>query len=140
MAGLILLLVRNVLGVTVEKAKEDSYILFLLAGNARVAYLRAREGRASRITSVHLVSAVRDWGLKNLIDEVRELVGPRGNLWAIVAHNAGNSTLINAIAKHINGNATQLTEAFGGILSANQAFHQPPRDPFKLKGEESCNV
>ncbi|KAK9149026.1 hypothetical protein Scep_007783 [Stephania cephalantha] len=72
---------------------------------------RAREGGASRITSVHLVSAVRDWGLKNLIDEVRELVGARGNVWAIGAQNAGKSTLINAIAKHTSGKVTQLTEA-----------------------------
>ncbi|KAK9142353.1 hypothetical protein Syun_011753 [Stephania yunnanensis] len=72
---------------------------------------RAREGGASTITSVHLVSAVRDWGLKNLIDEVQDLVGARGNVWAIGAQNAGKSTLINAIAKHTSGKVTQLTEA-----------------------------
>ncbi|KAK9126619.1 hypothetical protein Scep_015465 [Stephania cephalantha] len=77
---------------------------------------RAREEGASRITSVHFVSAVRDWVLKNLIDGVRELVGARGNVWTIGSHNAWKSTLINVIAKHISENVTQLTEAFGGIL------------------------
>ncbi|KAM5582362.1 GTP-binding protein BRASSINAZOLE INSENSITIVE PALE GREEN 2, chloroplastic [Rosa sericea] len=72
---------------------------------------RAREGGADKITSVHLVSAVRDWGLKNLVDDVSSLAGPRGNVWAIGAQNAGKSTLINAIGKHGGGKITQLTEA-----------------------------
>ncbi|KAK9102563.1 hypothetical protein Sjap_019817 [Stephania japonica] len=98
---------------------------------------RAREGGASRITSVHLVSAVRDWGLKNLIDEVRGLVGARGNVWAIGAQNAGKSTLINAIAKHTSGKVTQLTEApvpgttlgivrLEGILPGNAKLFDTP--------------
>ncbi|KAM1354392.1 GTP-binding protein BRASSINAZOLE INSENSITIVE PALE GREEN 2, chloroplastic-like [Malus sylvestris] len=72
---------------------------------------RAREGGASKITSVHLVSSVRDWGLKNLVDDVASLAGPRGNVWAIGAQNAGKSTLINAIGKHVGGKITHLTEA-----------------------------
>ncbi|KAJ4951795.1 hypothetical protein NE237_028627 [Protea cynaroides] len=72
---------------------------------------RAREGGASKLTSVHLVSAVRDWGLKNLIDDVCDLAGARGNVWAIGAQNAGKSTLINSIGKHIGGKVAHLTEA-----------------------------
>ncbi|VVA23283.1 PREDICTED: ribosome biogenesis GTPase YqeH [Prunus dulcis] len=72
---------------------------------------RAREGGANKLTSVHLVSAVRDWGLKNLVDDVVSLAGPRGNVWAIGAQNAGKSTLINAIGKHVEGKITHLTEA-----------------------------
>lgn len=72
---------------------------------------RAREGGADKITSVHLVSAVRDWGLKNLVDDVSSLAGPRGNVWAIGAQNAGKSTLINAIGKHGGGKIAHLTEA-----------------------------
>ncbi|KAL6203984.1 hypothetical protein ACLB2K_021254 [Fragaria x ananassa] len=72
---------------------------------------RAREGGAEKITSVHLVSAVRDWGLRNLVDDVASLAGPRGNVWAIGAQNAGKSTLINAIGKHGGGKITHLTEA-----------------------------
>ncbi|KAK6937040.1 GTP binding domain [Dillenia turbinata] len=72
---------------------------------------RARVGGASKLTSVHLVSSVRDWGLKNLIDDIVELAGPRGNVWAVGAQNAGKSTLINSIGKHVGGNVTHLTEA-----------------------------
>lgn len=72
---------------------------------------RAREGGANKITSVHLVSAVKDWGLKNLVEDVTALAGPRGNVWAIGSQNAGKSTLINAIGKHVGGNISHLTEA-----------------------------
>lgn len=72
---------------------------------------RAREGGANKLTSVHLVSALRDWGLKNLVEDVRELAGTRGNVWTIGAQNAGKSTLINAIGKHVGGRIMQLTEA-----------------------------
>lgn len=72
---------------------------------------RAREGGANKLTSLHLVSAVRDWGLKNLVEDVRALAGVRGNVWAIGAQNAGKSTLINAIGKHVGGSIMHLTEA-----------------------------
>ncbi|KAM7523297.1 hypothetical protein LguiA_013199 [Lonicera macranthoides] len=72
---------------------------------------RAREGGANKLTSVHLVSAVRDWGLKNLVDDVAALAGPRGHVWAIGAQNAGKSTLINAIGKCVGGDVSHLTEA-----------------------------
>lgn len=72
---------------------------------------RAREGGANKLTRVHLVSAVRDWGLKNLIDDVSGLVGERGNVWVIGAQNAGKSTLINSIGKHVGGKVLHLTEA-----------------------------
>lgn len=72
---------------------------------------RAREGGASKLTSLHMVSAVRDWGVKNLIDDVVKLAGPRGSVWAIGAQNAGKSTLINAIGKHVTGKLPHITEA-----------------------------
>ncbi|KAK7312225.1 hypothetical protein VNO77_35939 [Canavalia gladiata] len=72
---------------------------------------RAREGGINKITSLHMVSALRDWGLKNLVDNIVELAGPRGNVWAVGAQNAGKSTLINSIGKYIGGKITHLTEA-----------------------------
>lgn len=72
---------------------------------------RAREGGVNKITSVHLVSSMRDWGLKNLYDEIVDLAGPRGNVWAIGAQNAGKSTLINSFGKHVGRRITELTEA-----------------------------
>ncbi|XP_052188126.1 GTP-binding protein BRASSINAZOLE INSENSITIVE PALE GREEN 2, chloroplastic [Diospyros lotus] len=72
---------------------------------------RAREGGANKITSVHLVSALRNWGLKNLFDDVVGLAGTRGHVWAVGAQNAGKSTLINSMGKHVGGKVTHLTEA-----------------------------
>ncbi|KAI3832408.1 hypothetical protein MKX03_020642 [Papaver bracteatum] len=69
---------------------------------------RAREGGANKVTSVHLVSAVRGWGLKH----VCKLAGARENVWAVGAQNAGKSTLINSIGKHASGGeVNELTEA-----------------------------
>ncbi|KAL2329126.1 hypothetical protein Fmac_022553 [Flemingia macrophylla] len=72
---------------------------------------RAREGGINKVTSLHMVSALKDWGLKNLVDNVVDLVGPRGNVWAVGAQNAGKSTLINSIGKYAGGKITHLTEA-----------------------------
>ncbi|KAK4371688.1 hypothetical protein RND71_007072 [Anisodus tanguticus] len=72
---------------------------------------RAREGGAIKLTSLHMVSAVRDWGVKNLVDDVVGLAGPRGHIWAVGAQNAGKSTLINAIGKCSGGSVSHLTEA-----------------------------
>ncbi|KAI9195711.1 hypothetical protein LWI28_017389 [Acer negundo] len=64
---------------------------------------RAREGGINRITKLHFVSAVKNWGLKGLMDDVVDLAGKRGNVWAIGAQNVGKSTLLNAIAKCVGG-------------------------------------
>uniref|UniRef100_A0A2P2ITK1 G domain-containing protein n=1 Tax=Rhizophora mucronata TaxID=61149 RepID=A0A2P2ITK1_RHIMU len=75
---------------------------------------RAREGGATIIKKVHFVSAVKNWGLKDLVDDVVELAGPRGNVWAVGTQNAGKSTLINAMGKSVgggDGKICQLTEA-----------------------------
>ncbi|XP_076912101.1 GTP-binding protein BRASSINAZOLE INSENSITIVE PALE GREEN 2, chloroplastic-like [Bidens hawaiensis] len=72
---------------------------------------RAREGGANKLTKVHLVSAVRNWGLKNLADDMVSLAGPRGRVWVIGAQNAGKSTLINAMGKCVGGQLSVLTEA-----------------------------
>jgi len=72
---------------------------------------RAREGGANKLTKVHLVSAVKNWGLKNLADDMVSLAGPRGHIWVIGAQNAGKSTLINAMGKSVGGKMTVLTEA-----------------------------
>ncbi|KAL6655902.1 hypothetical protein ACP70R_006728 [Stipagrostis hirtigluma subsp. patula] len=65
------------------------------------AHSRARAGAGAdlRLAGVHLVSAARGWGVRDLLDHVRELAGPRGNVWAVGARNVGKSTLLNAIAR-----------------------------------------
>ncbi|XP_074279538.1 GTP-binding protein BRASSINAZOLE INSENSITIVE PALE GREEN 2, chloroplastic [Silene latifolia] len=67
---------------------------------------RARECGVLKLTSLHLVSAVRGWGVGHLIDDVVQLVGDRGNVWAVGAQNAGKSTLINAMQKFVTETET----------------------------------
>ncbi|CAN6204283.1 unnamed protein product [Urochloa humidicola] len=78
------------------------------------AHARARAGAGAdlRLAGVHLVSAARGWGVRDLLDHMRELTGARGNVWAVGARNVGKSTLLNAIAR-CSGVAGQptLTEA-----------------------------
>uniref|UniRef100_A0ACD5XKS0 Uncharacterized protein n=1 Tax=Avena sativa TaxID=4498 RepID=A0ACD5XKS0_AVESA len=64
------------------------------------AQSRARAGAGAdlQLAGVHLVSAARGWGVRDLLHHVRELAGPRGKVWAVGARNVGKSTLLNAIA------------------------------------------
>jgi hypothetical protein len=41
----------------------------------------------------------RNWGVRELLDGVHSLAGPRGNLWAVGSQNVGKSTLISAMAQ-----------------------------------------
>ncbi|KAL6286451.1 hypothetical protein ACE6H2_010841 [Prunus campanulata] len=79
----------------------------------------------------------RDLGVRNLLSFLKELAGPRGNVWVIGAQNAGKSTLINALAKKEGAKVTKLTEApvpgttlgilrVGGILSAKVKLFDTP--------------
>uniref|UniRef100_A0A803PYX2 G domain-containing protein n=1 Tax=Cannabis sativa TaxID=3483 RepID=A0A803PYX2_CANSA len=67
-------------------------------------------GKSGNVPRVVLVCC-EDWGLKNLVDDVIALAGQRGNVWAIGAQNAGKSTLINSLGKHVGGKVSHLTEA-----------------------------
>ncbi|KAK7378103.1 hypothetical protein VNO80_03539 [Phaseolus coccineus] len=72
---------------------------------------RARSGGAPKLNGVYLVSSRKDIGVRNLLSFVKDLAGPRGNVWVIGAQNAGKSTLINAFAKKQGAKVTKLTEA-----------------------------
>ncbi|KAK1258503.1 hypothetical protein QJS04_geneDACA017259 [Acorus gramineus] len=74
---------------------------------------RAREAAADgEISAVHLVSSLKNWGIKNLLNELVELVGARGHVYAVGAQNAGKSTLINSLGKVSGGKVvSELTEA-----------------------------
>ncbi|XP_077253726.1 GTP-binding protein BRASSINAZOLE INSENSITIVE PALE GREEN 2, chloroplastic-like [Tasmannia lanceolata] len=98
---------------------------------------RARFGGAPKLSGVYLVSAHKDLGVRNLLAFVKELAGPRGNVWVIGAQNAGKSTLINAFAKKEGVKITKLTEApvpgttlgilrIRGILPANAKMYDTP--------------
>uniref|UniRef100_A0A1J3FRZ5 Uncharacterized protein YqeH n=2 Tax=Noccaea caerulescens TaxID=107243 RepID=A0A1J3FRZ5_NOCCA len=98
---------------------------------------RAKAGGAPKLSGVYMVSARKDLGIKNLLAYVKELAGPRGNVWVIGAQNAGKSTLINAFSKKDGAKVTRLTEApvpgttlgilrIGGVLSAKAKMYDTP--------------
>ncbi|KAG4927821.1 hypothetical protein JHK85_054307 [Glycine max] len=62
-------------------------------------------------SQVSPASSKKDLGVRNLLSFVKDLAGPRGNVWVIGAQNAGKSTLINAFAKKQGAKVTKLTEA-----------------------------
>lgn len=98
---------------------------------------RAKAAGAPKLTGVYMVSARKDVGVRNLLSFIKELAGPRGNVWVIGAQNAGKSTLINALAKKEGAKVTKLTEApipgttlgilrIAGILSAKAKLFDTP--------------
>ncbi|XP_058088819.1 GTP-binding protein BRASSINAZOLE INSENSITIVE PALE GREEN 2, chloroplastic [Magnolia sinica] len=98
---------------------------------------RAKAGGAPKLSGVYLVSARKDLGIRNLLAFIKELAGPRGNVWVIGAQNAGKSTLINAFAKREGVKISKLTEAavpgttlgilrIGGILPAKAKMYDTP--------------
>lgn len=98
---------------------------------------RAKAGGAPKLSGVYLVSARKDLGVRNLLSFIKELAGPRGNVWVIGSQNAGKSTLINTFAKREGVKLTKLTEAavpgttlgilrIGGILSAKAKMYDTP--------------
>lgn len=98
---------------------------------------RAKENGAPKLSGVYLVSAHKDLGVRNLLAFIKELAGPRGNVWVIGAQNAGKSTLINAFARKGRVKVTKLTEAavpgttlgilrIGGVLSAKARMYDTP--------------
>ncbi|XP_073012715.1 GTP-binding protein BRASSINAZOLE INSENSITIVE PALE GREEN 2, chloroplastic [Typha latifolia] len=98
---------------------------------------RAKAAGAPKLSAVYLVSARKDVGVRNLISYIKELAGPRGNVWVIGAQNAGKSTLINAFAKREGVKITRLTEAavpgttlgilrITGILPAKAKMYDTP--------------
>ncbi|XP_027349854.1 GTP-binding protein BRASSINAZOLE INSENSITIVE PALE GREEN 2, chloroplastic [Abrus precatorius] len=98
---------------------------------------RARYGGAPKLNGVYMVSARKDLGVRNLLSFIKNLSGPRGNVWVIGAQNAGKSTLINAFAKKEGAKVTKLTEAaipgttlgilrIAGILPAKTKMFDTP--------------
>lgn len=61
---------------------------------------RMKDAGLPKPAQVHLVSCVKEIGVKNLLQSLVELVGIQGDLWIIGAQNAGKSSLINAMKYH----------------------------------------
>lgn len=98
---------------------------------------RAKANGAPKLSAVYLVSSRKDLGVRNLLTFIKDLAGPRGNVWVIGAQNAGKSTLINAFAKKERVKAIKLTEAavpgttlgilrIRGVLSAKAKMYDTP--------------
>ncbi|KAK7309014.1 hypothetical protein RJT34_05414 [Clitoria ternatea] len=98
---------------------------------------RAKSCGAPKLNGVYMVSARKDLGVRNLLAFIKNLAGPRGNVWVIGAQNAGKSTLINAFAKKEGAKVTKLTEApipgttlgilrIAGILPAKTKMFDTP--------------
>lgn len=98
---------------------------------------RAKAVGAPKLNAVYLVSSLKDLGVKNLLSFIKELAGPRGNVWVIGAQNAGKSTLINTLAKKEGIKVMRLTEAavpgttlgilrIAGILPAKAKMYDTP--------------
>ncbi|XP_024036701.1 GTP-binding protein BRASSINAZOLE INSENSITIVE PALE GREEN 2, chloroplastic [Citrus sinensis] len=98
---------------------------------------RAKAGGAPKLNGVYLVSARKDLGVRNLLAFIKELAGPRGNVWVVGSQNAGKSTLINTFAKKEGVKVSKLTEApipgttlgilrIGGILPAKAKLYDTP--------------
>ncbi|XP_020681759.1 GTP-binding protein BRASSINAZOLE INSENSITIVE PALE GREEN 2, chloroplastic-like [Dendrobium catenatum] len=98
---------------------------------------RAKAAGAPKLNGVYLVSARKDLGVRNLLFFIKELAGPRGNVWVIGAQNAGKSTLINTIARNEGVKVTRITEAsvpgttlgilrIVGILPAKAKIYDTP--------------
>ncbi|XP_031263573.1 GTP-binding protein BRASSINAZOLE INSENSITIVE PALE GREEN 2, chloroplastic isoform X2 [Pistacia vera] len=98
---------------------------------------RAKAAGAPKLSEIFLISARKDLGVRNLLTFIKELAGPRGNVWVIGAQNAGKSTLINMLAKKEGLKVSKLTEApipgttlgilrIGGILPAKAKMYDTP--------------
>lgn len=98
---------------------------------------RAKANGAPKLSGVYMVSSRKDLGVRNLLAFIKELAGPRGNVWVIGSQNAGKSTLINAFAKKEGVKVAKLTEApipgttlgilrIGGILPAKAKMYDTP--------------
>lgn len=98
---------------------------------------RAKANGAPKLSGVYMVSSRKDLGVRNLLAFIKDLAGPRGNVWVIGAQNAGKSTLINAFSKKERVKVAKLTEApipgttlgilrIGGILPAKAKMYDTP--------------
>ncbi|XP_057807598.1 GTP-binding protein BRASSINAZOLE INSENSITIVE PALE GREEN 2, chloroplastic [Salvia miltiorrhiza] len=98
---------------------------------------RAKENGAPKLSGVYMVSSKKDLGVRNLLAFIKNLAGPRGNVWVIGSQNAGKSTLINAFSKKEGVKVAKLTEApipgttlgilrIGGILPAKAKMYDTP--------------
>lgn len=75
-------------------------------------YRRCKQAGLPSPAAVHLVSSVKGTGVKDMMTDLSEKMGSRGDAWVVGAQNAGKSSLINAMLKLSGVNAKrQITAA-----------------------------
>ncbi|KAB2607473.1 NO-associated protein 1 [Pyrus ussuriensis x Pyrus communis] len=95
---------RSVVLMVVDAADFDGSfpkkVAKLVSDTIEEHFTAWKQGKSGNVPRVVLV-----------VTKIDLLPRPRGNVWAVGAQNAGKSTLINAIGKHVGGKITHLTEA-----------------------------
>ena len=71
----------------------------VLCGLQDWVYRRCKQAGLPPPAAVHLVSSVKGSGVRDLMTDLQEKVGTRGDVWVVGAQNAGKSSLINAMQK-----------------------------------------
>lgn len=62
-------------------------------------YMRCKQAGLPSPAAVYLVSSVKGTGVRDMMTDLQEKVGARGDIWVVGAQNAGKSSLINAMQK-----------------------------------------
>lgn len=61
--------------------------------------MRCKQAGLPSPAAVYLVSSVKGTGVRDMMTDLQEKVGSRGDIWVVGAQNAGKSSLINAMQK-----------------------------------------
>ncbi|KAG2482323.1 hypothetical protein HYH03_018745 [Edaphochlamys debaryana] len=81
---------------------------------------------------VFIVSAARGSGVKEMVEDVREALGFRGDLWVVGAQNAGKSSLISAM-KRLAGTAGKGDPTVAPVPGTTLGLLQVPGMPLGPK-------
>ena len=73
--------------------------MFVLSDLQDWVYRRCKQAGLPQPAAVHLVSSTKGSGVQDLMTDLQEKVGARGDVWVVGAQNAGKSSLINAMQK-----------------------------------------
>ena len=87
---------------------------------------RCRQAGLPSPAAVHLISSVKGTGVQDLLSNIQEMVGMRGDVWVVGAQNAGKSSLINTMQR-LSGlkGSPQLTTAAHPGTTLGELPHSP---------------
>lgn len=75
------------------------------------AWVRRRiaQGGLPRPSAVHIVSSLKQQGVKRLLSDLQAATGTRGDVWVVGAQNAGKSSLINSMRQAVGLTEREVT-------------------------------